>query len=270
MIGRRTVIGLSLLSALLFSAFAVQSASATSKSVNTTMFTCVDTGPAKTGDFTDAHCDTEGIKEKEKYAHVSIPNGSTTTIDFTNNTTGAKTVPAVLKSKIGLVSTEITCTTVKSNTAKSFWHNEELNGKHTITGTEQKEYTGCSVQKPAKCGVEAPIVVNANVVGGEKFGASEKEMGLEFEGSGAEKTLTTITFTGAECALKGTSVKVTGSAIGTGKVAAGKKHSGATLVFSPEDKMQSLKLGAAEATLTATTTMTNAISKTPISTTTTT
>ena len=269
MIGRRTVIGLSLLSALLFSAFAVQSASA-AISANTTMFTCVDTGEAKTGDFTDAHCDTEGEKGKSQYAHVSISNGSTTKLQATNKTTGVETVATVLKSKVGLVSTEITCNTVESNTENSLAHNEELNGKHTITGLAELKFTNCSVQKPAKCDVVEPIVAKVEMNGVDKLGAGETEMGLEIKGIGAEETFTEMTFTEAECTLKGTTVKLKGSAIGTGKVAQGKKHAGATMVFSPENGMQKLKFGTSEATVTSTVTVTNATSKTPISPTTTT
>jgi hypothetical protein len=270
MIGCRAVVGLTLLSALLLCAFAAQSASANSKSTNTTMFTCVENGK---GDFTDAHCDTKGPNAgKEKFAHVAVANGSTTKIEATNvPTPGQEAVPAILKGKIGLTETQITCTTVKNNTEQSEAHNEELNMKHTITGVAQPEYTNCSVQKPAKCDVKEPIVVKASVEGGETFGASEKEMGLQFKGSGAEETFTEITYTEPECALKEKTFKVKGAAVGTGKVAAGNKHSGATLVFSPEDKMQAtLKLGAEAATFTSTVTVTNAVSKTPLSLTTTT
>ena len=85
MIGRKAVIGLSLLSALLFSAFAVQSASAlvVKVSKNTTAFTCVKTEPNK-GDLKDAHCDEKVDPNKGEYKHDAIALNTTTTVAATN------------------------------------------------------------------------------------------------------------------------------------------------------------------------------------------
>lgn len=269
MIGRRTVIGLSLLSMLVFSAFAAQSASA-AVSDNTTMYTCVQTGE---GDFEDAHCDNAGPNAgEEEYEHIDIPAGETTEIEATNEKVTNSTKdsePAVLKGTVGLTKTEVTCTVVKNKTSESLSHNiDDNNGeKHTLTGVAVVEYTKCTVNKPAKCTVKEPIVVKAEVKGVDKLGAGENEMGLQFKGQGAEP-FTSITFEGAECALKGKTINVTGSAVGTGGVAQGKDHTGATLAFSPANGMQELLFGAAVAEFTSIVTVTMAKGGAPISTTT--
>jgi hypothetical protein len=83
MIGRRAVVGLSLLSALLFCAFAAQSASAALKtSTNTTGFTCVK-GVTEKGDFKDEHCDETNVG-KGAFKHELIPLNTTTEVEFSN------------------------------------------------------------------------------------------------------------------------------------------------------------------------------------------
>jgi hypothetical protein len=255
MIGRRAVVGLSLLSALLFCAFAAQSASA-AKAVNTTMFTCVENGGKK--DFADAHCD-EKVAEG-KFGHVAVANDVTTEIAATNakvTETTKKSEPAVLKSKVGLTEVEISCNTVANEPQNSLAHNVETEGKHTLTGTvrthfgntEKKEPLDCTVKKPAKCTVKEPIVSNATFEAVEKLGKpAENEMGIELKGSGAEETFAEITFEGPECALKGKTFKVKGSVIGTSGPTTESSQtnhwSGATVVFTPKKEMQKLKLGA--------------------------
>ena len=88
MIGRRATVGLSLLCALAFCAFAAQSASA-AKAVNTTAFTCVE---GATKDFSDAHCDTKVTAGTGQYGHVVIPQGTTTEVVGENTTTGGAIV----------------------------------------------------------------------------------------------------------------------------------------------------------------------------------
>ncbi len=246
MIGRRAVIGLSLLSALVFCAFAAQSASA-AKAVNTTMSTCVDVGAVKTGSFTDDHCDKRGETANEKFAHFSIPLNETTQISAED------TANSVLKSKIALTAVEITCVNLENNASESLAHNVETEGKHTLTGVVVTKFSFCVVNKPAKCTVKEAIVTQATFQGVEGLGASGNEMGVEFKGSGEEETLAEITFQGASCALKEKTFKLKGSVIatsGSGSQTAG--HSGATSVFTPEGGMQNLKIGAEKAEFFAT------------------
>jgi hypothetical protein len=271
MIGRRAVIGLSLLSALLFCALAAQSAFA-AKSINTTMFTCVK-GQGKI-DFKDAHCD-EKVATGAEYGHVEIPLNTTTEIHATNKKVTNETKdhePAVLKSKVGLVKTEITCTDVTVTHEKTLFHNIETEKKHTLTGVAVVDYKECKVVQPEKCTVKEPIVAEATVEGVEELGAAKNEMGQEFKGSGAEETFAEITFEGAECSLKGKTFKVKGSAIGTSgpttESSQTNKWGGATLVFTPKNNMQKLKLGVETAEFTNIVTPTMGTTGDPISTTT--
>jgi hypothetical protein len=269
MIGRRAVVGLSLLSALLFCAFAAQSASA-AKSINTTFFTCAPDGTNK-GDFKDAHCD-ETNKGAGAFKHELIALNTTTEIEVsnekvTNNTTEDE--PATLKGKVAGAKVDIECTKVttsvdKNGKSESNIHNveTEVGGKkvHTATGTVAVHYSDCKVTELLKCTVKEPIPTRAVVTGAEELGAGKNEMGLEFT-QDEGKPFAEITFEGAECAVKGKTFNVTGSAIGTSgpttTSSQTNKESGATVVFTAANGMQNLKLGpeAAEFTNIATTTM---------------
>lgn len=260
MIGRRTTLGLSLLCALIFSAFAVQSASA-AKAVNTTAVTCVDVGEKK-GDFEDAHCDKKIGAEKGKFAHQTINLNETTEIEATNKTTGEATSPAVLKGEAFAAKVEITCTTAKTTAKKGFIHNVEdvekiKEGekeveikKHTVTGELTAEFSVCSVQKPAKCIVKEPIEVKSTFEGVEgelEAGSKNKEeMGVEFSPP-AGKPFASITFLnkGAEkCSLNEKTVNVEGKAIGTGTSSTKEpRYTGATLNFSDLMTTQTLTFG---------------------------
>lgn len=85
MLSNRALIGICILSALAFSAFAASSASA----VDTTAITC---GKGFTGDFTDAHCKSKGSGE---FGHKEI--GGRTAISSTNINTGIERSVTKLK-----------------------------------------------------------------------------------------------------------------------------------------------------------------------------
>jgi len=271
MIGHRTALGLSLLSALLFCAFAAQGASAAlTTSKNTTGFTCVK-DPFGKGKFLDEHCDGTALGAEGLYEHSSFAGG--TEVDVTATTS------MVLKSKLFGTKTEIECA-FGSNIPKSssVQNTEPAAGQHTFSGTIETRFTSCTVKAPSKCAVGEPIVSKATVHGVEGLEGPKNElnaMGLEFIGDGEEETFAEITYIGAECALKNVKVKVKGKAIATGgptaESAQANKESGATLVFTPKFKMQELKLGpeAAELTTTLTLRMTG-VGGNPISFTTTT
>lgn len=256
MFGRRAVLGLSLLCALLLCAFAAQSASAATAN-NTTTYTCLDTGDLKIGDFTDAHCDVTGIPGKEKYKHEKIPlltvtNVTTTNKNVTNSTKDSE--PFVMKSKIGLSSVEITCSSAEAEPENSEIENvESAELPHWFRGRVRHRFGGCTVNKPAKCTVKEPIESNATLEAVEKLGAGANEMGVELKGSGAEETLAEITFEGAECSLKAKTFKVKGSLIETSgpttESPQTNKESGATVVITPKNNMQKVKLGVETAEL---------------------
>ncbi len=283
MIGRRTVIGLSLLTALLLSACAAQSAAAdiVTTSNNTTAFTCVK-GTPETEDFEDAHCDKTHPTKHGEYEHTLIPLNTKTAVDGKNEEvtdSTKKSEPAVLTGEIGLAKVEIECSVVKNNTANSWIENKEPKvGEHTVSGTIETEFSVCNVKKINKCVVHEPIVVKANVHGVEGFPGPNGEagaMGLLFSGDGEEEAFTTIEFTnkGVEaCSLNKQKFKIQGRAIGTGgpatNSAQNNKESGATLMFN--EKAQTLKLGPKSASFNGLITPTMTKGGSPISLTTTT
>jgi hypothetical protein len=253
MIGRKAIIGLSLLSALLFCAFAVQSASAVEKKASATAYTCV----AKSGgDFKDAHCD-ENSPGTGSFAHVEITKNTKTLVAATNekvteNTT--KSEPAVLKSEVPGGKVTITCTTVKNNETESFIENTEPEpGVMRVSGTAKTEFTNCTITELAKCVVAEPIVSMATFEAVEGLTGPKAEanaMGMKFKGEGTEETFAEIEFKnkGTEkCSLNEKKFKVKGSVIATsGPTTESKqdnKWSGATQVFTPKFSMESLKLG---------------------------
>lgn len=264
MIGRRAVLGLSLLSALVFCAFAAQGATAAEKeSENTTAYTCVKS-INNDGDFKDEHCDETGPSPgKEIYRHDVIEIGKTTNIGGDNEKVTESTKKlesAVLKGKLGLVETEITCEKYVVDETKSWIRNVESGKSHKVEGTVRAEFKTCTVKKPAKCTVKEPIEVNANFVGVDGLRdpetGKETAMGLRFTGEkefGTSKDVfASITYEGIECSLKGQTFPITGSAIATSgpntSMGQSVRESGATLVFQPESgkekvPMQALHLG---------------------------
>jgi hypothetical protein len=242
MIGRRTVVGLSLLCALMFSAIAVQSASA-AKAINTTAFTCV----AKAGGgFADAHCDS-GVGGN--FGHEPIAVGTTTETEATNE--AGKN--AVLKGELGGVKMEITCETVKDEKG-TVTNTEPAAKSHQVSGSATVNFTKCTVNKPNKCTVKEPISTNVNFEGVEGLGAGKNEMGLEFKPQAGE-IFTTITLEGAECALKGKPLEVKGTAVATGAPAPTEKHAGCTLNFTNAMTKETLSIGGKAAEFSSITTV---------------
>jgi hypothetical protein len=265
MIGRRAVVGLSLLSALLFCAFAAQSASAAAAK-NTTAVTCVKGGGEL--DFSDAHCDKKVEPKKGEFGHVAIANEATT-VSVTNEKTASETTaaaPTILKGTVFGVKNEITCTKVAGE--GTLTNSEPVAKEHKLTGTITANFTSCTVNKPAGfgCKVKEPITVKSNVEGVEGLGAGKNEMGLEFKPTEGE-VFNEIVIEG--CFLKGT-FKTTGTAIGTGTPAPTEKHSGTTNVFTNAMTKETLKLAGNPAEVSSSTTVTMSGGGNPIALTTTT
>ncbi len=252
MIGRNATVGLALLCALLFSAFAVQSAAAQVgvHATNTTAFTCVKVG-VNEGDFSDEHCDEKVGAEKGSFAHQEFPKSKDTTeIEITNDkttpdTTGAES--ATLTSTHLGVSVEITCATVKSE-GKNWIQNVEKEGKHTVEGTAKVLFTKCEVKKPLNCTTtNIETIASFKGVEGLKFGAETKAMGLEFVEDGGD--FLKFSFSGEKCTFKGQTFPLKGSTIATGKPNPGQatKHSGATWMFESANEMDTLKFSTSNA-----------------------
>lgn len=261
MIGRRAVVGLSLLSALLLCAFAAQSASA-APGINGTANTCVKEGGETFHDFADEHCDVPVTPTTGNFEHKLIPLKVTTAIVLLNEKVTEETKksePTVIKGTVALTKTEIECAEVENGEEASFIHNEEPEAKkHKVTGKVALRHRKCTVKSPAKCTIKEPLVSEANFEAVEELEGPKGEknaMGVEFIGAGAEETLAEITYEGAECALKGKTFKLKGSAIATSgpttESAQEGKARGATWVFTPKFKMQNLKLGTGAAELTS-------------------
>jgi hypothetical protein len=216
MIGRRAIVGLSLLSALLFCAIGSSSASAATS--GTTLFTCVENVNHE-GDFEDAHCKNTVPKGTGAFTHKAIsvnPTGFTASSDGpTIGTT--EEAHATLKGVLGGVASEITCTKVHAHGTLE----NKLSGEaHSVVGKGTVHYTECKMPKPVtaegkeRCKVkEETINFEANSLTKEK-GA---EMGVLFSPKEG-KTFVTISFEngpGGGCPVAGKAVPVTGSAEGT-------------------------------------------------------
>lgn len=246
MIRRRPVAGLLLLCALLFSAFAAQSASATP---GTTAFTCSSGAAIK--DFSDAHCDS-GTSEGS-FGHIEVGPEQEVEIEITNAKTKNETkesTPAILKGTVFGVPGEITCTTV-AGTGKS--ENVVIGEVEQNEGTNLAiKYTACTVNKPTNCKVKEPIEVTGSSITVENLGASKTEMGVEFKPK--EKTLSEITFEGASCVIKGQTFKVEGSLVATGSRGdtEATTSSGGTLGFTNAMTKETLKLGGSAAEFSST------------------
>jgi len=268
MIGRKAVVGLSLLCALCFCAFAASSASAK----GTTAGECKSASGSK--DFKDAHCDEEVAAGTGSFGHVLFEKGSAVKYTGVNDTTGTKT-PWMLEGKLAGVVVTVECTEVTSAGSVT---NEEVGGVMKLKfGDIKVTATGCTVPTQPACTVEVPVFetgvtdpMNLKKEAVEKTGptgeiikahaevAGSTEMGLKFaptEGT----TFVTLVFSGVGCpaALKGNK-PVQGFAYGTSKGRGSTEatsSSGATLTFSKETTASGLTFGGNTATLVGTQTL---------------
>jgi hypothetical protein len=151
--GRKAIVGLCMLCALVFSAFAAQSASAVTK--GTTAFTCKEVSP-NTGNFKKAHCKAADAGTGN-FSDIEVAENTTTEIELTNEKTNAETNAAVgtaFKETIGGVELELKSpkvTGTQIGTEKSSLTNKKdaTTGEHFIEGTALYHYSGVEVVKPA-------------------------------------------------------------------------------------------------------------------------
>jgi hypothetical protein len=241
MIGRRAIVGLSLLCALMFSAMAVQSAIAATKSVRTTAFTCKKEATKKFR-FSDEDCTKESATKEGQFEHVEIAKGTTTSL-FVGQS-GAS--PKLIGEAFG-VKAEVECSF--SNIEPTI-HNVESGGaekKHTVTGEVFAEFkTFCSVTNLPNCKVEEPIKITVSEyegVEGEVAKGGAKEMGVAIRPIGTT-TFATLKFSSKEgkfCPLPA-EAKVTGTVVATG-VGSGETpiYSGAKAVITRAMTEETLK-----------------------------
>jgi hypothetical protein len=148
--GRRAIVGLCLLCALAFSAFAAESASAVTK--GTTVFTCKKGTPAK--GFSDEHCTKEAVSPEAKFEHVSVAENTTTTTSYTSAKTNAATTEgtiATLGVTIGGAELELSA---KLTTGEGSLTNKKdpTTGEHYVEGTGLIVYHEVEVTKPKEKG----------------------------------------------------------------------------------------------------------------------
>jgi hypothetical protein len=217
MIGRRAAVGLALVCALAFSAFAASSAMAIT---GTTAFTCVKETVVGAG-FSDAHCKTE-VLSKATFVHKEIKQDEETIFHGTNEKTNPGTTgsePAILRAKPLGVETEISCEKVTSHgqitnrlntTTKEHW----IEGKKVTI-----HYTGCKVLKPAGCKIPNETIIVENT----KATTVGQEMNIKFEPE-VGTTFVEFEFTNCTNGLFNGNHKVEGSIRG--------QTEGATLTFT--------------------------------------
>jgi hypothetical protein len=259
MIGSRAAIGLSLLCALLFSAFAVQSASAATS--GQTAVTCVSVGESK-GDFKDAHCDENVGESKGSFAHKALTANPTTEVEITNAGTKNKTsesTSAILKGEAATSKVEIACTGVSSvQTIENKLvgeHHEVLGKGANAGGGFNVTLSGCTVQKPStKCTIPGgTIVAKATEATSETIGSGKNEKGVVLSPEvieGVTQPFAEITFGGgAECACNGLTFPFQGSVAGVGTPPNGSAHSGATVNFTEARTKETLKFAGKAASL---------------------
>ena len=201
MIGRKTVIGLTMLCALLVSAFAAQAASAES----TTAYTC--SSAASTKDFTEEHCKTKS-GGAGNFGHVAIEAGKTTEIIGSDKNLAGERTGAILKSTVAgsaieLVASEVNGTGTMSNSLSGSEMVASGEGKITYSGVTEK-LLGCKVTGlPGGVGTVQTKQLAASTQGlAKKLKFTPKE-GTVF----AEFELT-------ECIVGPVTIKVIGSVIG--------------------------------------------------------
>jgi hypothetical protein len=219
MIGRRTIVGLSLLSVLAFCAFAAQGASAAwETATNTTAWTCVKGGGFK--DFKDADCTEATLQGSGEYGHVEIPAATPTEIESSSSE------KSVLTGELLGAKVVITCTSTVPDTAVVSFIENTTTGlpNMDLHGTDAVVFKGCTVTgNGAKCNVkEGRITLKALFRGVKEPIAAN--MAVQFEADG-QAFLVNVEFEGT-CLVK--EAKVEGIARGTAE--------GAFLNFKAEDE----------------------------------
>jgi hypothetical protein len=200
---RRSVVGLTVLCALVLSAVAAQGAQAER---GQTAFTCASTTGGGLG-FSDAHCD-HAVSTGATFEHKSIAAGSETNITLTDDATQAKlTLTGPLH---GINGVTVTCQKVAG---KGAMENVAVNanGVMEAKGEVAVNFSECATT-PATCTVEEPIELEARA----HTVQTSDGMGLKFEPLVGAGEFTDLAFHGSSCALRFfPSIPVDGNVIAT-------------------------------------------------------
>jgi hypothetical protein len=208
-----------MLCALVFSAFAAQSASA----AGTTAFTCKKKAVEGGAGFSKEHCKTtDAVSTGAKYEHVAIANGTKTDITGTNEKTNAETNATTiteLHATLNGVKVTLNATGVHG---EGTMENKEEEGEMVAHGTGRIHYTGVTLTPPfdANCEVVSDDASHTpGTVTTEELTAKTVAGGLQFKPAAGEvfATFEIVTKAGAHaevCPIIKT-YKVVGSVIGT-------------------------------------------------------
>lgn len=140
MSGRKSILGVLLLSAFIVSAVAVSGASAEQR-----VYTCTE---SVTHQFSDSHCVTPN--PAGGFGHSLITPGVETTITETNEKTAGSTTAGTItkiRGQAAGVVVEVQCTKVHG-------HGTMFNGASSATSNTIKTFSGCTVTAPAGKGCE--------------------------------------------------------------------------------------------------------------------
>lgn len=242
---RRRAVGLSLPCALLVCALTASSAHALT---GTTAFACKAEASATeySEGFSDEHCTEAANGTEVKFVHEEIKPETQTQLAVKNVESNPK-----LKVTIAGIETELEAGGFTSCANKTPIENKENASKQMeVAGESCGEYSSVVVNKPAKCSVKGGVVKllekgSAKTI--VKEPASEEfEMYVEFKPP--TEVFAEFTFEGAECALKGTTVKVTGTAQANVSTENGcVLIDGPTLKFTTSQTEKTLKVGGVSA-----------------------
>jgi hypothetical protein len=253
MIGRRAIIGLSLLSALVFCAFAAPNAMAVK---GTTAFTCVKVAAGVPSQFEDEHCTKEKISTGQ-FVHAVSPLGTNTPVIVSNNITGAQNSLLKLKGVLGGVELELESKKFADKGKTSLTNKENAAEQMEATGGNDGQFSEITVVKPANC-----TVATVNLIEGTgQTKVVGTEMWVEFTTAGG--IFANFELSGEKCALKGSKIEVKGTAkanVSTSETAL----DGATLQFTKAQTEKTLQVGGKPASFEGQFTVRNKTSNTPL------
>jgi hypothetical protein len=247
--GRKATIGLCMLCALAFSAFAAQSASA----VGTTGFTCKRKAVVGGVGFSAPHCKAaDAVGSGAEYEHVVVPQSTTTKVTGKNTATGGEKVTWSAVSTVFGTTIELQAKTL---TGEGLMTNAVDGSEHYAHGEGTGTFSEVSVVKPANCEVKTDVPSTkekgeTGVIHTEPLKATTKGQGdgLKFEPQ-AGTALATFWMVGASCPLANSTFTTTGSVIGI--------PDGATVTFGEAacTAQGTLKLNGAKAGISGTVTL---------------
>jgi hypothetical protein len=225
--GRRAVVSLCMLCALLGSAFAAQGASAATK--GTTAFTCKKKTIEGGAGFSKEHCKPDdAVASGAKYEDAEVPQDTTTKVTANNTTTEKVRDPSILTSTFFGATIELK----GEITEGEGWMTNAVEGKeHYAHGEGTITYTEVSVVKPAGCEVTTDVPGGSKgekgVIHTEPLKATTKGQGDRVKFVPKEgTTFARFWLAGAGCPVDLT-FTMTGSVLGT--------PNGATINFTEAD-----------------------------------